>query len=85
MRKDGKKIEKIEAVMMKDVKKIRLPECPVCLHDMGPGVKIAQCPSGHLLCWTCKEKLPSPQCPTCQEPVNNRAHGMESYIKTLVQ
>ena len=94
----SKKIEKIESEMNKkekeksvkieneiNNKKVPMPECPVCLNDMGPGVKIAQCSSGHLLCWTCKEKLSSPKCPTCQDPVNNRAHGVENYVMTLLQ
>ena len=81
----AERIYEVESEKEKEKKKIPLPECPVCLTDMGPGVKIVQCSSGHLLCWTCKEKLSSPQCPTCQEPVNNRAHGMENYIMTLLQ
>merc|ERR1712048_840398 len=75
-KKEKEKSVKIENEFSKKRKKVPLPECPVCLTDMGPGVKIAQCSSGHLLCWTCKEKLSSPKCPTCQVPVNNRAHGM---------
>ena len=82
-------LKKIETEINKDRKKIPLPECPICSNDMGPGVKIAQCLSGHLLCWTCKERMSAPQCitqcPSCQAPVVNRAHGMESYIKTLLQ
>jgi len=82
-------LKKIETEMNKDKKKIPLPECPVCSNELGLDVKIAQCPSGHLLCWTCKERMSVPQCitqcPSCQAPVVNRAHGMESYIKTLLQ
>ena len=70
-------------------KRIPLPECPVCFNEMGPDVRIGQCPSGHLLCWTCKERMSSPQqtaiCPSCKAPVTHRAYGMENYIKTLFQ
>ena len=68
-------------------KEIPLPECPVCFTDLGPGIKIAQCPSGHLLCWNCKERMSAPQCiapcPSCKAPVINRAHGMENYINHI--
>ena len=77
-------IKRIENELM-NRKKVQLPECPICFNDIGPGVKIAQCPSGHLLCWTCKDKLQTPRCPSCKSSVNNRAHGMENYIKTLLQ
>ena len=77
-------MKKIENELM-NKKKIPLPECPICFNDFGPDVKIAQCPRGHLLCWSCKVKLQTPGCPSCNASVNNRAHGMENYIKTLLQ
>ena len=62
------------------------PECPVCFEEMKPGTKIAQCLSGHLICWSCKDIISFhgvEQCPSCKLPVNGRAYGMENYIKTL--
>ncbi|PSN30707.1 hypothetical protein C0J52_25399 [Blattella germanica] len=41
---------------------IGLLECPVCMEYMGP--PIHQCRRGHLVCSSCKPKLPS--CPTCR-------------------
>ena len=62
---------------------VSLPECPICLEPMIRDTKIAQCLSGHLLCWSCKDKLESKKCPSCNLPVNGRCFGMENYIKTL--
>ena len=55
-------------------------ECPVCLTEMVPPVKIWTCKSGHLLCQSCKRNPNIRQkCPTCREswentnlPVRNR-------------
>jgi len=90
MKKMESEMTQIKSEMKKiSRKKIPLPECPVCFNEMGPDVRIGQCPSGHLLCWTCKERMSGPQqtaiCPSCKAPVTHRAHGMENYIKTLFQ
>lgn len=57
------------------------PECPVCFEEMDTETKIAQCYSGHYLCWGCKANIQ--ECPSCKLPVDGRAIGMEHYIKTL--
>ena len=57
------------------------PKCPICFEDMSS--KIAQCISGHLLCWGCKEKMGGTQCAFCDQPVNGRAFGMEAYLRTI--
>ena len=59
------------------------PRCPICLDEMSPNTKIAQCISGHLLCWSCKEKMEDKECAFCEEPVNGRAFGMEAYLRTI--
>ena len=59
------------------------PRCPICLEEMSPDTKIAQCLSGHLLCWGCKEKMGDKECAFCEQPVNGRAFGMEAYLRTL--
>ena len=62
------------------------PSCPVCFEYMTSGTKIAQCNRGHLLCWSCKEKMEMKNCPfcgTCGLPVDGRAFDMESYLKYL--
>ncbi len=59
------------------------PECPVCQVAFSASGWIAQCSSGHLLCWECKQRPEHAQCPTCLHPVIGRASGMESYIQIL--
>ena len=62
---------------------IAKPRCPICFDEMSPNTKIAQCISGHLLCWSCKEKMEDKECAFCEEPVNGRAFGMEAYLRTI--
>ena len=57
------------------------PKCPFCFEEMS--TKIAQCISGHLLCWPCKEKMGDKDCAFCDQPVNGRAFGMEAYLRTI--
>eukprot|EP01083_Nonionella_stella_P070430 188424_1 len=51
-------------------------ECPICNISMYDG-PILQCPEGHIICQTCKDKLPrSKQCPQCRKKIGtsrNRA------------
>ncbi|KAK8776205.1 hypothetical protein V5799_030451 [Amblyomma americanum] len=44
-----------------------LLDCPVCSELVRP--PIHQCPNGHLLCSSCREKVDD--CPTCREPMGN--------------
>ena len=64
-------------------KKVKKPACPICFEEMSGSTKIAQCNNGHLLCWSCKEKMKSNKCPSCRLPVDGRAFGMESYLRSL--
>ena len=60
------------------------PSCPVCFEYMTSETKIAQCNRGHLLCWSCKEKMEMKNCQfcgTCGLPLDGRAFDMESYLK----
>ena len=66
-------------------RKGKKPSCPVCYEEMLLNTRIAQCISGHLICWSCKEKMEKNDCPSCGRPVNGRAFGMESYLKYLFQ
>ena len=63
--------------------KMKKPPCPICFEEMSHETKIAQCINGHLLCWNCKEKMSKNDCPSCGQPVDGRAFGMESYLRTL--
>ena len=62
--------------------KIEKPQCPHCFEDMSFNTKIAQCLSGHFVCWSCKEK-DSRDCGLCGQPVNGRCFGMESFLDEL--
>ena len=74
--------EKEEVPKKEKAKQIVLPECPVCLGDMGPGVRIYQCGGGHLVCQTCYPKIKD--CPSrCGNRMQGRAIGLEQYIATL--
>lgn len=42
-------------------------ECPVCFDYALP--PITQCPSGHIVCASCRPKLPS--CPSCRGPIGD--------------
>ena len=64
-------------------RKITKPRCPICFEKMTANTKIAQCINGHHLCWGCKERLEKKVCPSCAKPVNGRAFGMESYLRTI--
>ena len=44
----------------------KLLECPVCLDEMRPPVKIFQCSNGHALCEECKDKPEVRSCPICR-------------------
>ena len=57
------------------------PKCPICFEEMSS--KIAQCISGHFLCWPCKEKMGDKDCAFCDQPVNGRCYGMEAYLRTF--
>ena len=79
------KLTKLEAKIdeLEKGRKMKKPNCPICFEEMLPDAKIAQCISGHLICWSCKEKMVKNDCPSCGQPVNGRAFGMESYLKYL--
>ena len=70
------------ASKMAAVSKVEKPKCPYCFEEMNSTTKIAQCISGHMICWSCKEK-DKRDCGLCGQPVNGRAFGMESYLRGL--
>ena len=74
---------KLEELQNDNNNKMRKPPCPICYEEMSYNTKIAQCISGHLLCWGCKEKLEKKECPSCGLTVNGRAFGMESYLRSI--
>ena len=63
--------------------KLKKPPCPICFEEMSNNTKIAQCINGHHMCWDCKKKMMKNDCPSCGQPVDGRAFGMESYLMSL--
>eukprot|EP00092_Neocalanus_flemingeri_P040507 GFUD01044112.1.p1 GENE.GFUD01044112.1~~GFUD01044112.1.p1 ORF type:complete len:166 (+),score=67.16 GFUD01044112.1:103-600(+) len=58
-------------------------ECPVCLEEMRPPVRIHQCVDGHLLCGLCRENPAILICPICRGKIMGRAVGMEKLARAL--
>ena len=56
-------------------------ECPVCLEDMAPPVKIFHCPNGHLVCGSCRSNMSI--CYYCRMDFMGRAIGMEQYLRAI--
>eukprot|EP00088_Acartia_fossae_P026454 TRINITY_DN27290_c0_g1_i1.p1 TRINITY_DN27290_c0_g1~~TRINITY_DN27290_c0_g1_i1.p1 ORF type:complete len:204 (+),score=27.60 TRINITY_DN27290_c0_g1_i1:77-613(+) len=63
--------------------KVEKPQCPYCFEDFTSSSKIAQCISGHLVCWTCNNQNNNRNCGLCGEPINGRAFGMENYLRSI--
>ena len=61
------------------------PECIGCNQQFDASSKIAQCNLGHLMCWECKERPKNLRCPTCLQPINGRAYGMEHFLSVLLK
>ena len=58
--------------------------CTVCL-DIDGG-EIYQCPQGHLICGTCKGKLPEIKCPTCSNvDIENRNRALENIVAQQIK
>ena len=60
-----------QAEMMKKIdnikEPIRIPECPICLEDLRPPLRIAQCQQGHKVCEPCSQREEVKGCPEgCQ-------------------
>ena len=64
-------------------KDFKLPKCLQCFEEINTKTKIAQCISGHMICWSCKEKNNNEDCGMCGKPVNGRAYGWENYLKSV--
>ena len=67
---------KLEDLECNNNNKLKKPRCPICFEEMSSNTNIAQCHNGHLLCWSCKEKISNKNCPSCGLPVDGRAFGM---------
>ena len=60
---------------------LRAPGCPVCLEELTPPIKIAQCGSGHLVCLPCTARLGRLECPTCRQRLAGRAIAVEQLLE----
>jgi len=59
-------------------------ECPVCLAEMKPPMKIWQCSEGHPVCESChKRPQLNSTCPTCRRPVSGRNILAEKISRAL--
>ncbi|XP_023345234.1 uncharacterized protein LOC111714374 isoform X2 [Eurytemora carolleeae] len=47
-------------------------ECPVCMEEMKPPVKIWQCVDGHPICDICRRMPQVTQCPVCRQDIIGR-------------
>ena len=74
---------KVAALETKLMTKIEKPKCPYCFEDFNSTTKIAQCLSGHLVCWSCNQRNNKRNCGLCQQPDNGRCFGMESYLRSM--
>ncbi|KAG6529885.1 putative E3 ubiquitin-protein ligase SINAT1 [Zingiber officinale] len=58
----------------------KLLECPVCRNTMFPPIQ--QCPSGHTLCFSCKNKVN--KCPICRKEIGQiRCLALEKLAASL--
>jgi len=85
-------ISKLETVKVNlDMKSLLEPgggaiselECPVCLEEMRPPVRIWQCVSGHAVCEGCRKSPLVKDCPTCRQKIVGRNILAEKLAKSL--
>ena len=64
------KLEAFQNLQLHNNHKMKKPPCPICFEEMSSNTKIAQCHNGHLVCWSCKEKMNNKDCPSCGLPMD---------------
>ena len=71
---------------LEEARKDLIPECPVCLEDMGPGVAIWQCVNGHLICGDCRVRT-FHVCGECRsrEGYVSRSRRLEDNISRMMK
>merc|ERR1711892_362620 len=57
------------AKLLQPARSISELECPVCLEEMRPPVRIWQCVSGHAVCEGCRKSPLVRDCPTCRQKI----------------
>ena len=58
-------------------------ECPICLEEMRPPMRIWQCVSGHPVCDTCRRNPRVSECPTCRQKIVGRNVLAEKLARSL--
>jgi len=58
-------------------------ECPVCLEEMRPPMRIWQCVSGHPVCDICVRNPRVKECPTCRQKITGRNMLAEKLAMSL--
>merc|ERR1712181_101133 len=58
-------------------------ECPVCLEEMRPPVRIWQCSDGHPVCELCRRKPEVSCCPTCRKYIVGRSTIAEKLARVI--
>jgi len=58
-------------------------ECPICLEEMKPPMRIWQCLSGHPVCDTCMRSPRVTACPTCRQKIVGRNVLAEKLAKSM--
>ena len=87
--KTARKMARMEDWLRAEIAKARepiaIPECPICLEELRPPLRIVQCLKGHKICEPCSEKEEVKGCPDgCRAGLMGRDHGMEAFVRQLL-
>jgi hypothetical protein len=55
-------------------------ECPICMEEAPPPMRLHQCNLGHIICDTCRRKVASASCPSCKKPITGRPVALERQL-----
>jgi len=58
-------------------------ECPVCIEEMRPPMKIWQCKEGHPICDVCRRRPQVSSCPVCRQDIVGRNILAEKIAATI--
>ena len=58
-----------------------VPECPVCMEEMMPPMKIFNCRNGHLICSDCRPNVT--KCTICRAKYVGRAIAVEQMLRQM--
>jgi hypothetical protein len=65
-------------------------ECPICMEEARPPMRLHQCNQGHIICDKCRRKVAPwppwpgvpghPKCPSCKKPITSRPVALERQL-----